>query len=134
MPRPLPRFPEADSEPFWRATKQHELKYQRCQDCSNIVFYPRQHCTECGSPNLTWHTSAGLGTVYTYSIVRVNRSPAFRDLVPYVVAWIDLDEGFRMMSNVVGLNRVEDVQVGMRVKVQWEDYDEVALPLFAPVE
>lgn len=132
MPRPLPRFPEPDSEPFWRGTKAHELKYQTCNDCSNVVFYPRGHCTRCGSSNLSWHTSSGNGTVYTYSIVRQNRSPAFRDLVPYVVAWIDLDEGFRMMSNVVGLDKVEDVKVGMKVKVQWEDYEEVSLPLFVP--
>lgn len=132
MPRPLPRFPEPDSEPFWRATANHQLTYQQCGDCSAIVFYPRQHCTSCGSAALTWRTSAGLGTVYTYSIVRQNRSPAFRDLVPYIVAWIDLDEGFRMMSNVVGLAQVENVQVGMRVRVQWEDHEGVSLPLFAP--
>lgn len=132
MPRPLPRFPEPDSEPFWRATKDHQLKYQTCNDCSNVVFYPRQHCTACGSPNLSWHVAAGGGTVYTYSIVRQNRAPLFRDMVPYIVAWIDLDEGFRMMSNVVDLARVEDIQVGMRVKVQWEDYEQVSLPVFAP--
>lgn len=132
MPRPLPRFPEPDSEPFWRASRDHELKYQSCDDCNTVVFYPKHHCTACGSPNLTWRTSSGAGTVYTFSIVRQNRSPAFRDLVPYVVAWIDLDEGFRMMSNVVGLERVEDVRVGMKVSVQWEDHDEVSLPLFAP--
>jgi len=132
MPRPLPRLPEPDSEPFWRATKNHELKYQQCNDCNTVVFYPRQHCTHCGSPNLAWKTSAGVGTVYTYSIVRQNRSPFFRDLVPYVLAYVDLDEGFRIMTNVVGTPRVEDVKCGMRVKVQWEDYEEVALPLFAP--
>ena len=132
MPRPLPRFPEPDSEPFWGATKAHELRYQKCDDCDTVVFYPRHHCTHCGSSNLSWLASTGYGTVYTYSIVRQNRSPAFRDLVPYVVAWIDLDEGFRMMSNVVGLDRVDDVKVGMRVKVQWEDHEEVSLPLFAP--
>lgn len=132
MPRPLPRFPEPDSELFWQATKNHELTYQTCNDCANVVFYPRHHCPSCGSPDLTWRESAGLGTVYTFSIVRQNRSAAFRDLVPYVVAWIDLDEGFRMMSNVVGLQKVEDVQVGLRVLVQWEDHEGVALPLFAP--
>src|SRR5262245_4253905 len=117
MPRPLPRFPELDSEPFWRATKRHELTYQQCQDCNEVVFYPRQHCPACGSASLTWRVSAGEGVIYTFSVVRANRSPSFRDLVPYVVAWIDLDEGFRMMSNVVGLEPVDNVQVGMRVRV-----------------
>lgn len=131
MPRPLPRFPEPDSEPFWRATKDHKLTYQKCNDCNTVVFYPRQHCTHCGSDNLAWHNSAGLGTVYTYSIVRQNRSSYFRDLVPYVLAYVDLDEGFRMMSNIVDIP-VDDVRIGMRVKVQWEDREEVALPLFEP--
>jgi len=131
MPRPLPRFPEVNSEPFWRATKNHELKYQKCNDCNTVVFYPKHHCTNCGSANLSWHTSSGQGKVYTFSVVRQNRSGAFRDLVPYVVAYIDLDEGFRMMSNVVSINP-DEVKCDMRVKVEWEDYDEVSLPLFAP--
>ena len=131
MPRPLPRFPEVNSEDFWRATKNHELKYQKCNDCNTVVFYPKHHCTNCGSANLSSHTSTGLGTVYTFRVVRQNRSPAFRDLVPYVVASVDLDEGFRMMSNVVGIDP-DEVKCDMRVKAQWEDYDEVSLPLFAP--
>jgi uncharacterized OB-fold protein len=72
-----------------------------------------------------------MGKVYTFSVVRQNRSGSFRDLVPYVVAYIDLDEGFRMMSNVVDVDP-DQVKCDMRVKVKWEDYDEVALPLFAP--
>ncbi|MBI4284043.1 MAG: Zn-ribbon domain-containing OB-fold protein [Chloroflexi bacterium] len=133
MPRPLPSFPEPDSEPFWRATKNHELKYQKCDHCNSVVFYPRLHCNNCGSGDVSWHTSAGVGTVYTFSIVRQNRSPFFRDMVPYIVAWIDLDEGFRMMSNVVGVEKPEDVHCGMRVKLQWEDQEELSFPLFSPI-
>lgn len=134
MPRPLPRFPEPDTEPFWQATKKHELNFQKCNRCESVVFYPRQHCTSCGSANLSWHTSAGLGTVYTFSVVMQNRNPAFRDLVPYAVAFIDLDEGFRLMSNVVGVkDPTKDIRCGMRVKVRWEDQnDEISLPLFEP--
>jgi uncharacterized OB-fold protein len=131
MPRPLPRLPEPDSEPFWRATKNHELKYQQCNDCNEVVFYPRQHCTKCGSASLTWKTSAGRGKVYTFSIIRQNRSSFFRDLVPYVLAYVDMDEGFRIMTNIVDIEP-EKVRCDMPVKVQWEDYEEVALPLFAP--
>lgn len=131
MPRPLPRFPEADSEPFWRATKEHRLTYQTCNVCSTVVFYPKQHCTNCGSADLKWNESKGEGEVYTYSIVRANRSPAFREYVPYAVAYVDLDEGFRIMTNVVGVDP-GDVKIGMRVKVKWEDHEEVALPFFEP--
>jgi uncharacterized protein len=135
MGRPLPRFPEPDTEPFWAATKQHELTYPTCNACGNVIFFPRQHCPNCGATEQTWHTSKGEGTVYSYSVIRQNRNPAFKDLGAYALAYIDLDEGFRMMSNVVGVaDPTRDIAIGMRVKVQWEDQPgaEVALPLFAP--
>ncbi len=134
MPRPQPRFPEPDTQPFWEATKGHELKYQVCTACSKVVFFPRRHCNHCGSLETEWRTSRGEGTVYTYSVVRLNRHPAFRDLGAYAVAYIDLDEGFRILSNVVGVeNPVTDVKIGMRVRVKWEDQEGgIALPLFEP--
>ena len=135
MPRPLPRFPEPDTEPFWEATKRHELTYPTCDGCGNIVFYPRRHCPKCGSTDLTWRTSRGEGTVYSYSVIRQNRNPAFKDLGAYALAYVDLDEGFRLMSNVVGVNDpTKDITIGMRVRVQWEDQpdSDISLPMFAP--
>lgn len=130
---PLPHFPEPDTQPFWEATKNHQLRYQLCDDCSGIVFHPRRHCTHCLSLNLSWKTSRGEGAIYTYSIVRSTYHPAFRSRVPYVVAWIDLDEGFRMLSNVVGIDDpAADVRVGQRVRVDWEDHGDVSLPRFTP--
>jgi len=130
--RPQPTLDEADTRPFWEATKQHELRYQTCDDCDGIVFYPRRHCPHCMSMKLSWKTSRGEGTVYTYTIIRQIGHPAFRELAPYVVAWIDLDEGFRMLSNVVGVD-ADNVHIGQRVRVTWEDQDGVSLPLFTPV-
>jgi len=130
--RPQPTLDEADTRPFWEATKQHELRYQTCDDCDGIVFYPRRHCPHCMSMKLSWKTSRGEGTVYTYTVIRQIGHPAFRELAPYVVAWIDLDEGFRMLSNVVGVD-VDNVHIGQRVRVTWEDQDGVSLPLFTPV-
>ena len=129
--RPLPSLAEPDTRPFWEATKTHELRYQLCDDCGGIVFHPRRHCTHCLSLNLSWKTSKGVGTIYTFSIVRQSYHPAFRASVPYVIAWIDLDEGFRMLSNVVGVDAAA-VRVGQRVRVEWEDHDAVSLPLFHP--
>jgi uncharacterized OB-fold protein len=134
--RPQPRFPEPDTQRFWEATREHRLTYPICNDCAEVVFYPRRHCTRCGSNRLTWHDSQGLGTVYSYSVVRQNRHPSFRELGAYVVAYIDLDEGFRMLSNVVGLaDPVNDAKVGQRVHVAWEDQEggAVSLPMFTPV-
>lgn len=132
--RPLPTFPEPDTAPFWEATKDHELRYQVCDDCGGVVFYPRRHCTHCMSMNLSWKTSKGEGTVYTYTVIRQIGLRWFRDRTPYVVAWIDLDEGFRLLSSVVGVDGpTTDVQVGQRVRVTWEDQENgLSLPLFTP--
>ena len=134
--RPQPRFPEPHTEPFWEGAQQGELRYQRCNDCPTVVFYPRHHCPDCGSNNLDWHTSSGEGTVYTFSVVMQNRMPGFIDLGAYSVAYIDLDEGFRMMSSVVGVdNPVEDIHIGQRVRVEFEEQDEgeYPIPVFRPI-
>jgi uncharacterized OB-fold protein len=134
--RPLPRFPEPDTQPFWEATKRHELTYQTCNRCNTVIFYPRRHCTSCGSLETTRHVSQGEGTVYTFSVVVQSRHPVFGELTPYAIGYIDLDEGFRMMSNIVGVNDpINDIHCGMRVKVRWEDQEggEVSLPMFGPM-
>ena len=127
--RPLPSFPEPDTQPFWEATKNHELRYQVCDDCNKIVFYPRRHCPHCMGLNLSWKTSQGEGAVYTYTVIRQIGHPAFRERAPYIVAWIDLDEGFRMLSTIVG----DEITIGQRVRVTWDDQEnDISLPLFAP--
>jgi uncharacterized OB-fold protein len=133
--RPQPEFPEPDTQEFWAGAKRGELRYQTCDDCKEVVFYPRAHCTKCGSGKLTWRTSKGTGTVYTFSVVRQNRSPNFADLGAYAVAYVDVDEGFRMLTNVVGVgDPTKDVKVGMKVKVEFEPQDsgEYPVPVFRP--
>lgn len=133
--RSMPQFPEPDTQPFWDACKRGELTYQQCSACNEVVFYPRSNCNACGSDDLEWKVSAGEGTVYTYSVVRQNRNPAFADLGAYALAYIDLDEGFRMMSNVTGVdNPLTDVSCGQRVRVQFEEQDdgEYPVPVFVP--
>jgi uncharacterized OB-fold protein len=132
--RPLPRTDEADTGEFWRRTKDKVLAYQRCDDCQTIVFYPRRHCTGCLGGNLSWHESAGAGSIYTFIVIRQSYHPFFRARVPYAIAWVDLDEGPRILSTIVG---VEDpgteLSVGQRVTVEWEEHDELCIPLFRPV-
>lgn len=130
--RPLPRFPEPDTEPFWALTRSHRLGYQVCDDCGGLVFYPRSHCPHCIGGHLAWHESQGLGRIYTYTIIRQHGHPAFRNMAPYVVALVDLDEGFRLLTQVVNCDP-QAVSVGQRVRVSWVDEGEVALPAFAPV-
>lgn len=133
--RPQPRFPEPDTQQWWDNVKQRKLTYQQCNDCNSVVFYPRAHCPACGSANLSWRDSKGEGVVYTYSVVRQNRMPAFAELGAYSVAYIDLDEGFRMFSTVVGVDDpTTEIQIGMRVKVDFEEQDEgeYPIPVFRP--
>ncbi len=134
--RPQPRFPEPNTETYWENVKNGKLTYQQCRTCNEVVFTPRLRCTNCGSPELEVKESAGAGEVYTFSVVRQNRNPAFADLGAYVLAWIDLDEGFRMLSNVVGVENPSDgVQVGQRVQVEFEEQDsgDFPIPVFRPV-
>ena len=132
--RPLPKLTEADTAEFWKRTRDAQLSYQQCGDCDGIVFYPRQHCTHCLGSNLQWRTASGRGTVYTFSVVRQSYHPFFRSQLPYAVAWIDLAEGPRILSNVVGLaDPGTQLEIGQPVVVEWEPHEELSIPLFKPV-
>lgn len=132
--RPLPRLNEPDTREFWEATKHKELRYQQCDDCGTVVWHPRRHCTGCIGGTLRWHTASGSGSLYTFSVVRQSYHPFFRTRVPYAVAWIDLDEGPRMLSNVVGVDDpAADLACGQRLQVTWEEHEELSIPLFRPV-
>lgn len=131
--RPLPSLDDPDTAEFWRRSAEKILSYQRCEDCNTVVFYPRAHCTSCGSSRLGWHEASGRGRIYSFSVVRQSYHPFFRARVPYAVAWIDLDEGPRMLSNVVDVEDPDALQIGQPVVVEWEDHGEIRVPLFRPV-
>lgn len=134
--RPQPHFPEADTKHYWEGVKAGELRYQTCDACSKVNFTPTAHCQSCGSNALSWHVSKGEGSVYTYSVVRQNRIPGFVELGAYAVAYVDLDEGFRMLTNVVGTaNPTTDISIGQRVRVEYEQQDsgEYPIPVFRPI-
>lgn len=129
--RPLPQFPEPDTEPFWTATAEHRLTYQVCAGCGQVVFYPRRRCTGCvAGAALEWRDSAGRGTVYSFTVIRRNPQPYFADRLPYVVGLIDLDEGFRLVAEIDAPPGM--VQVNQRVAVTWEDHPGLSVPLFRP--
>jgi uncharacterized OB-fold protein len=131
--RPVPDPAEYDTAPLWAGTREHELRYQTCRACGTVVWYPRAHCTGCGRPDLRWQSSAGLGTVYTFTVVRQHPHPFFRGRLPYVTALVDLDEGFRVLTEITAADP-ESVRVGQRVRLVWEDHEELSVPLFAPAE
>ncbi len=126
--RPLP-VPDGDTRPYWDAAKERRLLIQRCQDCHRAIFYPRSICPHCASDRVAWIAASGRGTVYSYTVV--HRAPAaFVGDVPYVVALIELEEGVRLMSNIVGCSP-SDVRIGGAVTVVFDDVTpEVTLPKF----
>lgn len=130
--RPLPKINEADTAEFWAGTKEQEFRYQQCDNCEKIIFYPRRTCTGCTKSQLVWKVSKGLGKIYTFSIIRLSYHPFFKQKLPYVVAWIDLNEGPRILSNIVGCD-AKDVKIGAEVKLEWEVHEDLNIPLFKPI-
>lgn len=129
--KPLPT-PSEVTQPFWDGLREGAVRVQRCAGCGEYVFYPRPHCPRCLSSELEWETLSGNGRVYSYTIVRRAMNPAFVEDVPYVYAIVELDEGPRLMTNVVGC-AVEDVRVDMRVKAVYDSVtSEVTLLKFEP--
>jgi len=110
----------ADSAPYWEGASDNKLLLQRCSDCGTLRFFPRYLCTECGSDNTGWVEAAGRGTVHSFTVVHRAAFPEFQERTPYVVALIDLEEGLRMMSNVVGADAL-GVAIGDAVTVEFED-------------
>lgn len=121
--RPLPQITSL-TEPFWEATKRHELLIQKCSHCGAYRFSPREACPNCISTDYEWSKVSGEGTVYSYTVMHGGLPAAWRDHAPYVIALVDLKEGARVMSHIVGCSP-DDVKVGMPVKLTWEDVSEV---------
>ena len=129
--KPIPT-PSEDSRPYWEATRNHELKLQQCRVCKAFRFPPAEVCPECTSDAYDWNPVSGKGRVFSFVIYHRAYHPGFQDEIPYVVGVIELDEGPRMLSNVVGC-KPEEVRCDMPVEVAFEDItDEMSLPKFRP--
>ncbi|MBI2886011.1 MAG: Zn-ribbon domain-containing OB-fold protein [Chloroflexi bacterium] len=119
--KPLPRPENIElTKPFWAAAKRHELVVQRCKHCSNWIFYPREQCPICFSQELEWAKASGRGRVHAYTVVYQPAHPAFQDEAPYTFAVVQLDEGVRMATNIVGIPP-DQVKVDMPVEVAFDD-------------
>ncbi|HET9884165.1 MAG TPA: OB-fold domain-containing protein [Candidatus Binatia bacterium] len=136
LQKPLPTI-TSEARPFWEGAAKQQLLMQCCLDCSAYIWTPRPSCFECGSENIQWQKLSGRGEVYSFTVIRqvVGRaaSQAFEKDIPYVIAWIDLDEGPRMITNVIGCPD-ENVTLGMKVSVVFEQQSaDIWLPKFMPV-
>ncbi|HLZ69368.1 MAG TPA: Zn-ribbon domain-containing OB-fold protein [Dehalococcoidia bacterium] len=132
--KPLPLI-TPENERFWQGCKAHELWLRFCNACAKPYYYPRDICPMCGSRDVSWQQMSGRGTLHTFAIVHRAPTPAFREDVPFVTAMVDLEEGPRLLTNLVGIAPdPAQIRVGMPVEVTFEDVTEqISLPKFRPV-
>ena len=131
--RPLPVPPPA-SQPFWRAARQGRLTFPRCDACGKAWFPPSNLCPHCLSDQLHLEEASGRGRVFSFVVVHRVYHGYFADKVPYTVAVIELDEGPRILSNIVDVDP-RDVHCSMSVRVVFQDAGpDASLPMFTPAE
>ena len=127
--KPLPR-PTPWSQFFWEGCKKGKLFIQECKECKKHIFYPKMYCPFCLSRDLTWIQASGKGHIYTYIVVYDYQPAEFDEDVPYVVAIVELEEGIRMMSNIVDCDP-EKVRCDAPVTAVFEKVNEqITLPKF----
>jgi uncharacterized OB-fold protein len=130
--KPLPH-PNADDRIFWEGCKEHQLRFQKCQECGLVRWPPSNLCPYCYSHDTNWITAVGKGKVYTFAIFHRAYHPGFASELPYVTAVVELEEGPHFLTNIVGC-RPDEVRCEMAVEVMWEDItEEFSLPKFKPV-
>jgi uncharacterized protein len=127
--KPIPAV-TPELQPFFDAARRHELVVQRCRSCGASRFPARPMCARCLSGEAEWVPVSGRGEVFSYNVMHQVYHPAFAAEVPYAVVLIKLDEGPKMISNLIEISP-EDIRIGMRVEVVFEDLnDQVTLPKF----
>lgn len=129
--KPLPH-PTELTQPFWDGVRAEKLLIQKCSSCGLLRHTPKLWCPECLSDDYTWAQMSGNGEVYSYTIMHRAPATSFQTEIPYAVALVELDEGVKMISNLISCP-IEDVKIGMPVKVTYERAnDEITLFKFAP--
>jgi uncharacterized protein len=131
--KPIP-VPQPESDRYWEGTRRRELWLRKCLDCGDAYFYPRDICPKCHSRKTDWIRASGRGTVFTFAIVHRAPHPGFGPDAPYITAIIELEEGPKIPSNLVGIEAdPEMIAIGMPVQVIYEKVtDEITLPKFEP--
>jgi uncharacterized protein len=133
MPTPAPLV-QPEVKVFWDATAEGRLLLPKCTKCGTYIWFPRPFCPACGSLDIEWVRASGRGTVYSYTINRRGGGdlPEYKEAPPYVLAYVQLEEGPRIMTNIVDCD-VESVRIGQTVEVVFHDTGQgTALPRFRP--
>ncbi|MCX7620354.1 MAG: Zn-ribbon domain-containing OB-fold protein [Acidimicrobiales bacterium] len=123
---------EDETREFWEAARRGKLLLRSCNRCGVVHYYPRPFCPECWSDEVTWIEASGRARLYTHSTVHVNDLPPFDEQVPYIAAVVDLEEGPRMMTQIVDCDPGE-LEIGMPLELTFRHVsDEVAVAVFRP--
>lgn len=131
--KPLPLITEM-SKIFYDGCREGKLLYQKCNDCNETIFFPKYLCTACMSRNLRWEESAGKGKIHSFTITYEYAPMEFAGSTPYVLAIINMDEGFSIMSNIIECD-FESLASDMKVEVVFDPVTpEISLPKFRPVD
>jgi hypothetical protein len=135
LDRPLPHPITPEAKPYWEGLRQGKLMLPRCQACGRAFFYPRVICPFCASDRIEWIQATGRGRLYAFEIAYQTFNKAFKVRTPCVLAMVELEEGPRLMSNLIGVEPdPRHVRCDMPVEVTFEKLtDEITLPLFRPV-
>lgn len=127
--RPLPEISPL-TEPFWSAAKRHQLVIQRCDDCGAHQFPPEVACTACGSARTRWVAVSGRASLYSWTVAHPPLLPYFQERAPWPVAFVQLEEGPRMVTNLIDVS-VDEYRIGMPLQVAFEEInEEIALVVF----
>jgi uncharacterized OB-fold protein len=131
--RPLPK-PNEDTRPFWDGCREHQLRFQKCSHCGQVLWPPSMLCPKCYSRDAEWTVASGRGKIFSYAVYHKPFHPAFKQQLPYVVAVVVLEEGPHILSNIVECSH-DQLKCDMEVSVTWEAVsDEIILPKFRPVQ
>lgn len=113
-----PPTPSLETQPFWDAAAEGRLVLPRCDACGFVIWYPRRFCPECSGRTITWFAASGAGTIYSCTVTRKGQG-AWSEVGPYVLAIVELTEGPRLMTNVVGADPAS-VRIGAAVEVVFD--------------
>jgi len=126
--------PVADWETrtYWEGCGRGEIVLQRCRACATVQHRPRAICASCLSGDIEHFVASGRGQVYTFTVTHQNNARGFREACPYVLAYVELDEGPRLLTNVIGCDP-GSVRIGMPVVAEFTPPDkDLAVPRFRP--
>ena len=130
-PKPAPVV-TPETKPFWDAAQTEELHLQRCVPCDRFYFYPRPFCPTCFSEDVVWERVSGRATLHSY-VINPRPLPGWEDDAPYAIALVELAEGPRMASSIVGIpNTPDDLVLDMALEVCFEEQGGMKIPKFRP--